>query len=159
MGTARLMDWADQNSAIEMRSSRTIHDPVTLAGIPNLVSINSAVAVDLRGHAVAETVHGGVIAGVGGSVDFAEGAHLSQGGLRVLALKSTAKNGVSTIVERHDPDDLVAVAHHGVDVVVTEHGAAWLRGRTLRERGEALVGIAAPEHQRRLRESLARPQR
>ncbi|MCR1785058.1 hypothetical protein KVF89_21140 [Nocardioides carbamazepini] len=146
MGTAAFMDWARLNPALEMRTSRHLHHPVALARIPQLVSINSAVAVDLRGQVVAESVRGRVIAGVGGSNDFAEGAHLSPGGLRVIALRSTTKDGAPTLVAAHDPADSVSIAHHSVDVVVTEHGVAWLRGRTVEERREALAAIAAPEH-------------
>jgi 4-hydroxybutyrate CoA-transferase len=146
MGTPTLMAWADDNPMVEMRASGQLHHPVALARIPRLVSVNSAVAVDLRGQVVAESVRGSVIAGVGGSADFGEGAHLSPGGLRVIALRSTTRGGASTILPTHDPVDAVTTPHHSVDVVVTEHGVAWLRGRTQRERQQALVGVAAPEH-------------
>lgn len=146
MGGPHLMRWADGNPAIEMRGSSTLHDPLHLATHPALVSINSAVAVDLLGQVVAESVAGNVIAGVGGSADFAEGAHLSPGGLRIVALTATTPRGGSRIVAAHDPADAVTTPHHSVDVVVTEHGVAWLRGRTRSERTAALRAVAAPEH-------------
>ena len=146
MGGPALMAWAHDNPAVELHSSRTIHNPLELAGIPSLISVNGAVAVDLRGQVVSESVGGSVISGVGGSADFAEGAYLSPGGLRVIALRSTTKDGASCIVARHDPRDTITVAHHAVDAVVTEHGIAHLRGRTRRERARALASIAAPEH-------------
>ncbi|MFT4028792.1 MAG: acetyl-CoA hydrolase/transferase C-terminal domain-containing protein [Protaetiibacter sp.] len=146
MGGPALMRWADGNSALEMRGSGTLHDPRWLAGIPTLISINSAVAVDLKGQVVAESVAGHLLAGVGGSADFAEGAHLSPGGLRVIALAATTARGESRIVAAHDPRDAITGPHHSVDVVVTEHGVAWLRGRTRSERADALRAIAAPEH-------------
>lgn len=146
LGSAELMAWADGNPAIEMRDSQSIHHPVVIAGIPSFVSVNSAVAVDLRGQVVAETVRGGVISGVGGSADFSEGAHLSPGGMRIIALAATTAKGQSTIIATHGAGDLVTAAHHSVDVVVTEHGVAWLRGRTAAERRDNLVAVAAPEH-------------
>jgi acyl-CoA hydrolase len=161
MGGGALMAWADRNPIIEMCSSQQIHHPVALSRVNRLVSVNSAVAVDLRGQVVAESVGGAVIAGVGGSVDFSEGAHLSPGGLRIAALKSTTRAGTSTIVSAHDPRDTVTAPHHSVDAVVTEHGVAWLRGRTRRERAAALVAVAAPEHRDALEsaagESATRP--
>ncbi|HWL79158.1 acetyl-CoA hydrolase/transferase family protein [Microbacterium sp.] len=146
MGGPALMAWAADNPIVEMRSSRRVHDPVSLSALPAFVSVNGAVAVDLRGQVVSESVKGAVIAGVGGGPDFAEGAYLSERGLRVIALRSTTRDGSSCIVARHDPRDAIAAPHHGVDVVVTEHGVAHLRGRTVRERAEALIAIAAPEH-------------
>jgi acyl-CoA hydrolase len=146
LGSAELMDWADGNPAIEMRDSQSIHHPAVIAGIPSFVSVNSAVAVDVRGQVVAETVRGGVISGVGGSADFSEGAHLSPGGMRIIALAATTAKGQSTIVASHGTGDLVTAAHHSVDAVVTEHGVAWLRGRTAAERRANLISVAAPEH-------------
>lgn len=151
IGTTTLMDFVHENPGIQMRSSRVLHNPVELSWIPRLVSVNSALAVDLRGQAVAESVGGSVIGAIGGSADFAEGAHLSDGGLRVLALASTTRKGVSTIVSAHDPADTVTAAHHSVDAVVTEHGVAWLRGRTRSERIQALIDVAAPQHREALR--------
>lgn len=146
MGTAALMRWAHENPAVTMASSQTVHNPVWLGAIPHLVSVNSAVAVDLLGQVVAESVGGSVISGVGGSADFAEGAHLSPGGQRIIALASTTRSGASTIVMRHDPADAITAPHHSVDAVVTEHGVAILRGATRDERRDALISIAHPEH-------------
>lgn len=146
MGTAAFMRWAHNNAALEMRSSQHVHNPVELSAIPRLVSVNSAVAVDVRGQVIAESVRGSVIAGVGGSADFSEGAHLSAGGLRIIALASTTRSGATTIVAAHDRADTVTAPHHSVDAVVTEYGVAWLRGRTRRERAHALTGIAGPDH-------------
>jgi len=153
MGGRSLMAWADGNPAVEMQSSRRVHDPVSLSALPAFISVNGAVAVDIRGQVVSESVRGSVIAGVGGGPDFAEGAFLSERGLRVIALRSTTKDGSSCIVAQHDPRDAIAAPHHAVDVVVTEHGVAHLRGRTIRERAEALIAIAAPEHREALAEA------
>ncbi len=146
LGSPQLMAWADGNPAIELHDSQRIHHPREISRIPSFVSVNSAVAVDLAGQVVAETVRGGVISGVGGSADFAEGAHLSDGGMRVIALASTTAKGHSTIVAGHAASDLVTASHYNVDAVVTEHGVARLRGRTRAERRDALISVAAPEH-------------
>lgn len=146
IGTSALMSFAHDNPGIVMRSSRMLHNPVELARVPRLVSVNSAIAVDLHGQVVAESVDGDVIAAVGGSADFAEGAHLSDGGLRIVAMTSVTRRGASTVVAAHDSADTITAAHHSVDAVVTEHGVAWLRGRTRGQRAEALISIAAPEH-------------
>lgn len=153
LGSRELMEWADNNPAVEMHDSQRIHHPVAIAGIPSFVSVNSAIAVDLSGQVVSETVRGGVISGVGGSADFAEGAHLSPGGMRVIALAASTARGQSTIVATHVAGDLVTAPHHSVDVVVTEHGIAWMRGKTQSERRAALIAVAAPEHRATLEAS------
>jgi 4-hydroxybutyrate CoA-transferase len=150
LGSPALMAWADGNAALELRDSQRVHHPVAIADIGSFVSVNSAVAVDLAGQVVAETVRGGVISGVGGSADFAEGAHLSVGGMRVIALASTTARGDSTIVAAHAASDLITATHYNVDAVVTEHGIALLRGRGREERAAALRAIAAPAHREAL---------
>lgn len=153
IGSDALMRWLHDNPVVQMADSQELHHPLHLARVPNLVSINSAIAVDLRGQVASESVAGAVIAGVGGSADFAEGAHLSPGGVRIIALGSTARSGTSTIVATHRSEDTVTAAHHSVDLVVTEHGVADLRGATTRERRDALIAIAAPTHRDALRAS------
>ncbi|MBO0805892.1 MAG: hypothetical protein J2P25_22830 [Nocardiopsaceae bacterium] len=141
VGGPKLMAWANRNSRVEMASSDRIHDPVFLGRTERFVSVISAASVDLAGQAVCD--------GIGGSADFFEGAHLSSGGLRILALASTDARGRPAIVSSHPEGAQVTVPGHSVDVVVTEHGVAWLRGRTLSERREALLavsgGLAASE--------------
>ncbi|MCR2783414.1 MULTISPECIES: acetyl-CoA hydrolase/transferase C-terminal domain-containing protein [unclassified Microbacterium] len=153
IGSDALMRWLHENPVVQMADSQELHNPLYLARVPNLVSVNSAIAVDIRGQVASESVAGAVIAGVGGSADFAEGAHLSPGGLRIIALGSTTRSGASTIVAAHRSEDTVTAAHHSVDLVVTEHGVADLRGATVRERRDALTAIAAPEHREALRAS------
>ncbi|MCR2793462.1 hypothetical protein NQ156_10355 [Microbacterium sp. zg.Y625] len=153
IGSDALLRWAHDNPVLQMADSQELHNPLHLARVPNLISINSAIAVDVRGQVVAESVAGAVIAGVGGSADFAEGAHLSPGGMRIIALSSTTRTGASTIVAHHGREDVVTAAHHSVDVVATEHGLADLRGASVRERRDALIAIATPEHREALRAS------
>jgi acyl-CoA hydrolase len=145
MGGPTIMEWASRNTRIEMTSSDRVHDPVFLSHTDKFVSVNSAASIDLTGQVVSDTIGGPggrVVSGIGGSADFFEGAHLSPGGLRILALASTTGRGLPTIVPEHPAGAQVTIPRHSVDVVVTEHGVAWLRGRTLPERREALLAIA-----------------
>lgn len=145
VGGPDLMTWANRNSRIEMTSSDRVHDPVFLSKTDKFVSVNSAASIDLTGQVVSDSIGGRVVSGIGGSADFFEGAHLSNGGLRILALTSTTAKGLPTIVEEHPAGTQVTIPRHCVDVVVTEHGVAWLRGRTTGERREALLAIAGGE--------------
>lgn len=150
MGTERLFRAAHDNPGVQMASSARVHDPIWLATLPRLVSVCSALQVDLTGQVASEAVDDTLVAGIGGSVDFFDGAHLSESGLRVVALPSTTTRGASRIVHRLGASTPVTLPRHSVDAVVTEHGVAWLRGRSLRERAEALIDIAAPDHRRLL---------
>lgn len=142
LGGPTLMRWANRNSRVEMTSSDRVHDPVFLSEMGKFVSVSSARSVDLTGQVVCDEIGGRVLSGIGGGADFFEGARLSRGGLRILALTSTTSRGVPTIVAEHSAGTRVAIPRHSVDVVVTEHGVAWLRGRTLEERREALLRVS-----------------
>lgn len=150
MGTRTLMDFADQNPAVVMLDSRESHAPRALARLPRLVAINSAIEVDLAGQVNAELVGGRQVSGIGGSADFVEAGFGSPGGLSVVAMPSTTPDGRHSRIVAALSADVVSLARHTPDVVVTEHGAAWLRGRTVQERREALVAIAHPDHRRAL---------
>lgn len=146
LGTAELFDAAHADPAVQLMASSRIHSAAWLATLPRLVSVNSALQVDLSGQVASEAVDGVLLAGVGGSADFVDGAHLSPGGLRIVALPSTTTAGASRIVAGLGPRTPVTVPRHGVDVVVTEFGAAVLRGRSVRERAAALLEITHPAH-------------
>jgi len=131
----------------------TTHDLHTLSRQEKLVTINSAISVDLFGQAYSEATHKGPISGPGGATDFARGARAA-GGLRIIALPSTAgRDGrISKICLPSEAFGPVSLSRMDIDVVVTEHGSADLRGKTIQTRAKALIDIAAPAH----RESLAR---
>lgn len=150
-GTERLYRFADGNAALAMRSTEYTHDPSVLAQLPNLVSINGAVEVDLTGQVNAEAVGGLHIGAVGGSLDYVRGGHRSPGGHSIFAVPSTTADGrTSRIVATLGGP--VSTSRSDVDVIITEYGAARLRGRSLRERANALIAIAHPE----FREGLER---
>lgn len=146
MGGRRLMSFADGNPMVAVRGSDHSHRPAALRGLDPFVSINSAVEVDLGGQVNAESVRGRQIAGTGGSIDYGEAAAASPGGLRIVALASTtADRRHSRIVPAISADDAVSLPRSQADIVVTEHGVADLRGRTMGERRELLRELADPE--------------
>jgi acyl-CoA hydrolase len=150
-GTDRLYRFADGNPGLLMRSTDYTHDAALLARLPQLVSINTALEVDLTGQVNAETVGGLHIGAVGGALDYVRGGHRSPGGHSIFALPSTTADGrISRVVARLDGP--VSTSRSDVDVIVTELGAAELRGRSLRERAKAMLAIAHPDH----REALER---
>jgi 4-hydroxybutyrate CoA-transferase len=146
MGGPELFAAVAGNPRVRMASSRRIHNPAWLAGLPRLVSVCSALQVDLTGQVASESVDGRLLAGIGGSVDFVDGAHRSAGGMRIVALPATTSGGASRIVSQLAAGTPVTLPRHGVDLVVTEFGVARLAGRSLRERAEALIAVADPVH-------------
>lgn len=139
---------------LRLSSSTITHDLSTLSAIPRLVGCNTALQVGLDGAANLERVGGRVLAAIGGHADFAAGASRSVGGSSIVALRSTTRTGSSTIVPRVD---VVSTARSDIDVVVTEHGVADLRGVGDAGRAERLIAVAAPEHREGLRQALVVP--
>jgi acyl-CoA hydrolase len=140
---------------IEFRPASYTHDPVVLSSLRSLVSVNSAIEVDLLGQVGAE-VRGGVhIGAVGGQVDFSRAAALT-GARSVIALRSESGGRSAITAALHSR--VVTTARSDVDAVVTEHGVAALAGCTVAERARRLVAIAAPHHREQLESSLARQQ-
>jgi acyl-CoA hydrolase len=145
LGSRRLYDFLDGNPAVELLPVDWVNDPRVIAQERSFVSINATVEVDLLGQAASETINGQLWSGSGGQADFARGAMYSPGGQGFLVLPSTAAHGtVSRIVPRLREGSAVTTLKNTVDKVVTEHGVAELRGRTVRERARALVAIADP---------------
>jgi acyl-CoA hydrolase len=144
MGTARLLEFAHENPAIGMASSAVVHNPSFLATLPGFVSVNTALEMDLAGNVNTEVLRGRQISGPGGGPDFVEGAARSPGGLSIVALPATSRDGAhSRIVARVES---VTIPGTLVDAVVTEFGVARLTGLTSRRRAEALIAVAHPAH-------------
>ncbi len=145
LGSQRLYDFLDGNPAVELLPVDWVNDPRIIAQERHFASINATVEVDLLGQAASETINGRLWSGSGGQADFARGAMYSPGGQGFLVLPSTAVHGtVSRIVPRLGVGSVVTTLKNTVDKVVTEHGVAELRGRSVRERARALVAIADP---------------
>jgi len=111
-----------------------------------MVSINSCVQVDLMGQVCSESIGLKQISGVGGQVDFVRGVNMSEDGISIIAIPSTASKGkISRIVGLLDAGAVVTTSRTDVDYIVTEYGIAQLKGRTLRDRAKALINIAHPD--------------
>lgn len=143
VGSEALYTFAHRNPDILVRPSGYTHADVVLAQLPRFVAVNSAVEVDLTGQVNAEQAGRAIVGGIGGQADFARAASRSPGGCSIIALPATATSGASRIVARLSGP--VTTPRADVDVVVTEHGTADLRGCTLVERQRRLIAIAAPE--------------
>jgi len=152
MGSRRVYDFLDDNPMVAMRDIGFVNDPNVIARNPKAVAINSAIEVDLTGQVCADSIGERIFSGVGGQMDFLRGAALSEGGKPVIALRSQTNKGISRIVPTLKPGAGVVTTRAHVHWVVTEHGAVDLRGKNLRQRARALIGIAHPDH----REALER---
>ena len=146
MGSQRLYDYVDDNPFVEMRESDYVNDVSIIKLNPRMVSINSAVEVDLTGQVCADSIGTRLYSGVGGQMDFIRGASLSEGGKAIIALPSTTKKGISRIVPSLKPGAGVVTTRAHVHYIITEYGIANLYGKTIKERVEALVNIAHPNH-------------
>jgi len=150
MGSRQLYDFVDDNPAVRLLDVGYVNDPNVIRQNPKVVAINSALEVDITGQVCAESIGTRQYSGVGGQMDFMRGAALSEGGRPVIALPSTTRSGRSRIVAELQPGAGVTTTRAHVHFVVTEHGVAALHGRTLRERAQALIAVAHPDHREAL---------
>jgi len=147
-GSPDLYAWLDDNSDIAFLPVEIVNAPDVIAANDNMVTINGALAIDIHGQVVADTISGGQFSGIGGAEDFVAGAGLELSDRSLICLPSTfEKNGQlqSRIVPWFGPGAVITTPRHQVDVIITEYGAAELEGMTVRERGEALAAIAHPQ--------------
>ena len=147
-GTRALYDWLADNDEIAFMPVEAVNTPELMARHESMVTINGAIAVDIQGQVVADTVAGNQYSGVGGHEDFVSGPSLSLRGASLLCLPSTAKVGeevVSRIVPWFPAGTVITTPRHQVDVVITEYGAAELQGKTVHQRAEALAAISHPD--------------
>jgi acetyl-CoA hydrolase len=151
-GTRRLLDFADNSPAVEMRRVTYTHSPAILAQLANLHTINSVIEVDLAGQANAEVAGTRYLGAVGGQVDFVRGGRASAGGRSILALPSVTPDGKTSRIVAGLCGRPVTTARADIDLVVTEQGVADLWGLDLHARATALIAVAHPD----FREGLAR---
>jgi 4-hydroxybutyrate CoA-transferase len=157
LGTRKLYDFIDDNPFFALLDAGYVNDTSVICRNPKVVAINSAIEVDLTGQVCADSIGTRLYSGVGGQMDFIRGASLSEGGKPIIALPSTTSKGESRIVSFLKPGAGVVTTRAHVHYVVTEHGIADLYGKNLRERANALIRIADPQHQDVLmREALER---
>ena len=150
LGTQRLHDFVNENTAIELHAVRYVNDPRIIANERNFVSINATLSVDFLGQCASETIGGNYYSSSGGQNDFARGAMYSDGGQGFVVLHSTTSKGASRIVPQLDPGEVVTTPKNTVDKIVTEWGVAELRGRSISERTASLIAVAHPDHREAL---------
>jgi acyl-CoA hydrolase len=157
LGSQRLFDFIRENPSFEFRPIRYTNDPFVVAQNDRMVAINSALQIDLTGQVCADSIGTRPFSGFGGQLDFIRGAARSKGGVPIIALPSTALRGsISRIVPVLEPGAGVVTSRADVHYVVTEHGIAYLHGKSLRERAEALIAIAHPRFQSELEDFAVR---
>lgn len=144
-GSKKLNNYINNNPSVEMHPIDYVNNPSIIAKNDNVVSINSCLQVDLLGQVVSDTVGLNQFSAVGGQVDFVRGATMSKGGRSIIAMPSTAKQGlVSRIVPLITEGSAITTPRNDVNYVVTEYGIAQLKGKTLKERAKALIKISHP---------------
>ena len=145
IGTKPLFDFVDNNPIFEFHPTAYTNDPGLIARNDNMVAINSALQVDLTGQVCSDSIGSQFYSGIGGQVDFLRGASRSKHGKPIIAISSTAKDGtISRIVPILSPGAGVVTSRGLIRYVVTEYGVAYLHGKTIRERAQALIDIAHP---------------
>lgn len=151
LGTRMLFEFLDNNPFFEFHPTAYTNDPALIARNDRMIAINSALEVDLTGQVSSDSIGTQFYSGIGGQVDFLRGASRSKGGKPIIALPSTAKGGsISRIVPTLSAGAGVVTSRGLVHFVVTEHGVAYLHGKTIRERAKALIEIADPKFREEL---------
>lgn len=154
MGTRELYRWVGNNPAIAVVDALTTHSLEKLYERKNLISINSALEIDLYGQVNSELLNGRQAGAIGGSMDFAIGCQF-EGALSVFAMRSTTSSGASKILAHFKNHGPVTIPRSLVHIVVTEWGVADLRNLSVRERARALANIAHPDHRPALLDAAA----
>ncbi len=146
MGSRRLYDFVNDNPMVELRPVDYTNDTAVIRRFNRMVSINSAIEVDLTGQVVADSIGSRFYSGVGGQMDFVRGASLAEEGRAIIALPSTAAKGsVSRVTPYLKEGAGVVTTRAHARTVVTEYGVAELHGRSIAERARALIAIAHPD--------------
>jgi acetyl-CoA hydrolase len=157
IGSQELYRFIDRNPAVELRSVEYTNNVDVIARNKRMVAINSALSVDLTGQVAADSIGPHFYSGIGGQVDFIRGAARSEGGVPIIALPSTARDGtVSRIMPELTEGSGVVTTRGDVHWVVTEYGASNLHGRTIRERARMLIELAHPSYRPWLEESAGK---
>lgn len=155
MGTKDFYEWVNENPMVEMYPEDYVNDPFIIAQNEKMISINSALQIDVLGQVAADTLGPLQFSGVGGQIDFIRGATRSKGGKSIIALPSTAAKGtISRIVPILDTGASVTTSRNDVQFIVTEYGVAELKGKTVRERMQALTNIAHPDFRNEIEEKM-----
>lgn len=150
IGSQRVYDFINDNPSVLLLDCAYTNSAHVIAQNPKATAINSAIEVDLTGQVCADSIGSRVYSGIGGQMDFMRGAALSKGGKPIIALPSVTNKGESKISKFLKPGAGVVTTRAHVHYIVTEHGVAHLYGKTLAERAQEMIKIAAPEHRDQL---------
>ncbi len=146
MGTRRLYEYVNNNPLFEFRPCQYVNDPYVIAQNDRMVSINSALTVDLTGQVCSDSLGFEFYSGIGGQVDFVRGSAMSERGKSIMVLPSTTEDGkISRIVPYLSPGSGVVVTRGDIHYVVTEYGIAYVHGKSIRDRAMMLINIAHPD--------------
>jgi len=157
LGTKKLFDFVNNNPMFEFHPTAYTNNPRLISQNHKMVAVNSALQIDITGQICADSMGTYFYSGIGGQVDFIRGASFADGGKPIIAMPSTAKNGtVSRIVPTLSPGAGIVTSRASVHYVVTEHGVAYLHGRSIRQRAEALIQVAHPKFRDELYEYCER---
>src|SRR6202140_5268268 len=153
LGSKRLFEFVDNNPIFEFHPTAYTNDPALIARNDKMVAINSALQIDLTGQVCSDSIGNQFYSGIGGQVDFLRGASRSKGGKAIIAISSTGKHGtISRILPMLAPGAGVVTSRGLIRYVVTEYGVAYLHGKTIRQRAQALIEIAHPKFREELYE-------
>lgn len=151
-GSQKLYDFLDNNLGVEFQRGKVVNNPYIIGHNWKMVSINTALRVDLTGQVCSESLGHSIYSGTGGQCDTAVGSQKSEGGKSIIALYSSVKDDtISTIVPALNEGAGITLPRNDVDYVVTEYGVAALRGRSIKERVENLINIAHPNFREELK--------
>lgn len=157
LGSKKLYDFMHNNLGVEFQQGKITNDPAVIGRNYKMISINTALQVDIFGQVCSQSIGPRHFSGTGGQLDTHRGAQLSPGGRGIIALRSTAKDGaLSTIVPTLSEGAEVTIPCQEIDTIVTEYGVAELRGRCLRERAQALIAVAHPSFRDWLKSEVER---
>jgi len=157
IGTEKVYEFVKDNPLVEFHPAEYVYDPLVIAKNRNMVSIGSALEVDLSGQICSESKGFHFYSGIGGRLDFIRGAAMSEGGRSIVVLPSTTRDGSQSRIRPHLQEGAGVVATRGdVQYVVTEFGIAYLHGKSIRERAMALINIAHPKFRQALLEEAKR---
>ena len=154
VGTRKLFDFVDDNTSVRVMNINYVNDTSIIRQNPKVIAINSAIEIDLTGQVCADSIGTYQFSGIGGQMDFIRGASLSQGGKPIIALPSTTNKGISRIVPFLKEGAGVVTTRGHVQWVVTEYGIVNLYGKSLKQRGRALIDIAHPDHREALEKAF-----
>lgn len=157
IGTRKIYDYVHDNPRIAFYPAEYVYNPMVIAQNERMVSVGSALEVDLSGQVCSESLGHHFYSGIGGRLDFIRGAALSRGGKAIIAVPSTTKDGKESRIRPHLQEGAGVVATRGdVQYIVTEYGIAYLRGKSIRERAMSLINIAHPRFRKGLLEEAKR---